>query len=588
MKTHGVVAWRKGHTWREDATGSYFYVNCAPYVAVKLKRLLPRADPHRSGWIVVSDTPEVARDLEWLCERYPMEMDDTTSARLLERATAHRAMEETIERILAGDRIHDDAFVTPEREPRDYQAVAADVASLTGRLLLLDVLGLGKSMSAILVLRDPKLLPAVVVCYPHLERQWAGEIAATFPWALTHAVNKGVPYDPSKLRSTGYRRPDVLIIGWSKLRGWGQHLAGEARTIIFDEVQELRTGHSSQKYTAAAQIADQALCRIGLSATPVYNYGGEIHNIVGVLAPDVLGSRPEFVREWCSSPGTDTTGEEEPRLGAGSKLRVRDPQALGLYLRDQGVMLRRTRKEVGRELPATDRIPHVVDVDEHMMDTLSAEVVDIADAYLARETSSKERFLLGGELDWKLRRLTGLSKAPYVAAFVEALLDDDPNEKVLLYGWHRDVYDQWRRRLAKHDPVFYTGTESRNQKHESFKRFTEGDSRILIASLRAGAGLDGLQGHSRTIVFGELDWSPGVHEQCIGRLERDGMGDGPVTAFFLFCESGSDPVVMSTLALKRSQSEPLIDPNADPFAPIQYDDSRVRRLAEAVKTRRKR
>jgi hypothetical protein len=48
--------------------------------------------------------------------------------------------------------------------------------------------------------------------------------------------------------------PDVLIIPYSKLRGWGDHLAGRVRTVIFDEVQELR--RPTAKYEAAARVAD--------------------------------------------------------------------------------------------------------------------------------------------------------------------------------------------------------------------------------------------------------------------------------------------------------------------------------------------
>ena len=43
--------------------------------------------------------------------------------------------------------------------------------------------------------------------------------------------------------------------------------------------------------------------------------------------------------------------------------------------------------------------------------------------------------------------------------------------------------------------------------------FIDGDARVLMMSLRSGAGLDGLQEVSHTAVFGELDWSPGVHRQ---------------------------------------------------------------------------
>jgi SNF2 family DNA or RNA helicase len=105
-------------------------------------------------------------------------------------------------------------------------------------------------------------------------------------------------------------------------------------------------------------------------------------------------------------------------------------------------------------------------------------------------------------------------------------------------------------------------------------------------SLRAGAGLDGLQSACRTVVFGELDWSPGVHEQCIGRVARDGQKD-PVAAYFLIAEMGSDPVIADVLGVKTAQIEGIRDPDAA-LVEQQIDPDKVKRLAEAFLEQRAR
>lgn len=99
-------------------------------------------------------------------------------------------------------------------------------------------------------------------------------------------------------------------------------------------------------------------------------------------------------------------------------------------------------------------------------------------------------------------------------------------------------------------------------------------------SLRSGAGLDGLQSVSRTVVFGELDWAYGVHEQAEGRVHRDGQKD-PVMAYYLTASAGSDPVVMDALGIKRGQLEGIRDPNAALVQKLQTDPDRIKRLAEA-------
>jgi SNF2 family DNA or RNA helicase len=81
-------------------------------------------------------------------------------------------------------------------------------------------------------------------------------------------------------------------------------------------------------------------------------------------------------------------------------------------------------------------------------------------------------------------------------------------------------------------------------------------------------------------VFGELDWSPGVHEQCIGRVHRDGQTE-KVVAYYLVSDRGSDPVVADVLGLKRAQIEGVRDPDASLIEKLETGGGHARRLAEA-------
>ena len=81
-----------------------------------------------------------------------------------------------------------------------------------------------------------------------------------------------------------------------------------------------------------------------------------------------------------------------------------------------------------------------------------------------------------------------------------------------------------------------------------------------------------------TVVFGELDWSPKVHDQVIGRLDRPGQTK-PVTAYFLHADGGSDPLVVAMLGLKASQSKGIVDPLSGAEV-VHSDESRIRLLAE--------
>ncbi len=107
-----------------------------------------------------------------------------------------------------------------------------------------------------------------------------------------------------------------------------------------------------------------------------------------------------------------------------------------------------------------------------------------------------------------------------------------------------------------------------------------GEAQVMFISLRSGAGLDGLQEAAKVVVLGELDWSPGVHEQVIGRIARDGQ-DEPVVAYYLVAEQGADPTIAQVLGLKRQQIEGIRDPNHALIQQLSSDGDRVRQLAEA-------
>lgn len=564
MKTYGTVT-RKNTSW---------VIETEPHVVVRLKRVFPRLSRQQGTRITIKDTLETCRDLAWFFERYPMVVAE--EAHLLRRAEQHRESATIVHELFAG--LRQPRSFDLALPARDYQRLAAELALRTRGLLIADDVGLGKTCQAICMLTDPSTRPALVVTLTHLTRQWENEIRKFAPSLTTHILKKGSPYNytaQANLFSGGH--PDVLICNYHKLAGWSETLAGLVKSVIFDEVHELRSGpqkgnDGSAKGTAARVIAEAAEYRLGLTATPIFNYGGEFFNVLETLRPGALGSKTEFLTEWC-------VGFPRPQIQA--------PKQFGAYVRDEGYMLRRTRKEVARELPTLTRAPHHVDADPDRLaqiDTAAGELARIILNKASRALAQGEQFRAGGELEGLVRQATGIAKAPAVAAFVRMLVEN--GERVVLYGWHREVYKIWLERLKEFKPALYTGSESANQKDEAKRRFVEKETPILIISLRSGAGLDGLQyAECRNVVFGELDWSPACHEQCEGRVHRDGQ-DEPVCAYYLITDQGSDPIVADVLGVKRGQLEGLRDPQGNAFAEVDVGGDRARQLAEMYLRRR--
>lgn len=571
MRTYGTCTLNKSGLWEVDAE---------PQVMMRLRRVFGRIG-QTHGKAFLKDTKEICNELRWFMERFPLQVDPFDY--LDDQADEYDVSMEDFHSILAGK--VDPRSFDMALPPRDYQRVAADLWLRRGSLLVADDVGLGKTATSICGLTQAITRPALVVTLAHLPKQWEAEIKKFAPSLTTHIIRKGQPYDIINFGKRGAKHkkgaqlnlldesddprfPDVLIINYHKLAGWADVLTGLMRTVIFDEVQELRR-NESHKYSAAVQIAVKADFKLGLSATPIYNYGIEIFNVMSALDPDALGTRGEFIKEWCFGEGEGVDR---------NKVSIKDPRAFGRYMRDQGLMIRRTRADVKREIPEVMKIPHHVEADPAALNNVADRVAELARIVMGQGGRGIDKMKAAEELNWKLRQATGIGKAPYIVEFVKLLLATE--KKVLVYAWHREVYTILLDGLKEFQPVMFTGSESPAAKLQSKEAFVHGDARILLMSLRAGAGLDGLQKATNTVLFAELDWSPGVHEQCEGRVARDGQ-EHPVMAYYMITDTGSDPVVSEALGVKRIQVEGLRSPDSDLVEKLQTDGSNVKRLAEA-------
>lgn len=547
---------------------------CEPHVRTRLRRHFPQVTLRPGDVIAITDNQENSRDLLWFVQRYPLQISASDEDHLKSQAMEHIDTELQVHQLLKQYRAP--ATFELALPPRKYQSEAATLMQLMHGLLIVDDLGLGKSATGICPMVGEGNLPALVVTLSHLTEQWRDEIAKFAPHLKTHILKSAKPYDLHSKPPRGKKYananltfkpvlPDVIICNYHKLSGWAEALGGTIAYFIADEVQELRI-EDSAKYRAAKYISDRASLRAGLSATPIYNYGREFFSVIECLRPGALGTKEEFLGNWCDSEG-----------------RVADPKAFGAHLRREALMLRRTRKDVGRELPPCTAIPHVIGSDSSVLDKIKGSAVELAKLILTNNQLGRgAKFTATQEFNVMMRQATGIAKAPYVAEFVRMILATE--QKVILFGWHREVYNIWLEQLAEFKPLLYTGTESNHQKTQAKKEFTEGECRVLIVSLRSGAGLDGLQKICRVGVFGELDWSPGVLEQCAGRYHRDGQEENTF-AYYLLAEDGSDPVMADVLGIKRSQIQGVRDPDAELIESLEVNSGGVKQMAAAFLAR---
>jgi SNF2 family DNA or RNA helicase len=532
------------HLWpRWKITGS-------PHAVMMARKLFSAESDERSHLsISFPATLGNFEELLLLMHRFPLALEGDAAVafeRFYRIAIAERAINIALPAVSGGVR-----YFRGKLLPFQVEGVA--FLAQVRKALLADDMGLGKTVMAFSFLDRVGQWPAAIVMQSHVQRHWEKKLPEFM--AAEPAGVGGLDYRAhNKLRFTslnGGKRLDgtpqaqIYLVHYLVLHAWAEFLIERGvKTVVFDECQELRHP-GTRKHDACSALARAADSVIGLSGTPIYNHGIEIHHVLNTLQRGCLGTKAAFERDWCGY--------------VGGKVIVTQPETLGQYLRDRRLMLRRRKDEVKLELPAKRRVVEPIDADA----AIFAELVRHA-AELARQAAEIadpfDRARMEQEAIRETRRATALAKLPAVIAFLRGLME--AGEPTLCFTHHHATVDGICEALEEFAPARITGREDKAGKDESQRRFVAGDTDLCLIALRTATGLDGLQARARVVVFAELDWSPAVHRQAEDRAHRMGQRDS-VLVYYLVTDLGTDPFVMMTLNLKESQFTGLMHDRAE-------------------------
>ena len=521
-RTYGTLSYnRRSRCW---------VVKGDPSVTEMCKRLFPGSAGSKRGEARFPAHRRTAGELCWLMMRFPLTVkmaDLPLWDKAVADARAYAVRQEQAARMPSRMTPPEGSFTG---ELMAFQQEGLAFLLQHDRCLLADEMGLGKTVQALSWLASTGLCPALVIPPAHLTRNWQEETARFLRIdgapPRVHVIRGLKPYDLPEA--------DVYVMHYLLLRGWKETLPTlPFRAVIFDEIQELRhTG--TEKYSAASLLSESCEHVIGLSGTPIYNKGGEIWNVINILDYHFLGDWESFSREWC--------------YGYGNAVVVK-PDLLGAYLKREGLMLRRTKQEVLKELPPKRRLVQELDWNDKVYARLMEPILPELLRWKSDGTlTASARAMLEEQISQRARQATGVAKAPYVCQFVRALLEG--GEKVLLFAHHHEVMDIYKKELHAFAPGFITGRETSAMKDRAVERFMTGKTDLVCISLRAASGLN-LQ-RATCVVFGELDWSPAVHSQAEDRAHRIGQEDS-LLCYYLVSPQGSDAAMQEALGLKVSQ-----------------------------------
>jgi len=129
------------------------------------------------------------------------------------------------------------------------------------------------------------------------------------------------------------------------------------------------------------------------------------------------------------------------------------------------------------------------------------------------------------------------SKAQKVRRFISQLLEEQPDEKLLLFTEYRDTLD-YLLDFVQDEPwadeiLVIHGDVDKEERARIEDEFNHGQSRLLFATDAASEGID-LQHSCHIMANYELPWNPNRLEQRIGRIHRYGQDKEVKVWNFLF------------------------------------------------------
>jgi len=483
--------------------------------------------------------------------------------RLLSEAGDLRHAPEWLERLQAIDRAQNLQPEIPSGLRATLRAYQYDGYAWMSRIdawgagaCLADDMGLGKTIQAIaLILAKTAEGPALVIAPTSVCANWRLEIERFAP--SLEVVLFGPGDRQEVLANMGPGK--VMISSYGLLQSEEKTVAEiHWRVAVLDEAQAIKNFNAKRSQAALKLDAD---FRLATTGTPIENNLDELWSIFHFINPGLLGSRRHFQRRFA------TPIEREGSQAASSQLNA----LISPFL------LRRTKAQVLRELPAKTEISLLVELSEEeraFYEALRRDLVSELSA-LRRQNPAQLRFhVLGAIMKLRLAvcnpqlvRAESTLDSSKQKAFAE-LLDE------LLKNGHKVlVFSQFVRHLELIRPIleerrvsyhYLDGSTPAKERAEAVAAFQRGERDVFLISLRAG-GL-GLNLTAANYVI-HLDpwWNPAVENQASDRAHRLGQTK-PVTIYRLVSQNTIETKILDLHQKKRRLAEQLLADHDAPSA----------------------
>ncbi len=428
---------------------------------------------------------------------------------------------------------------------------------------LADDMGLGKTIQYLALMQDRHRAglvknPSLVVVPKSLIFNWHQECTKFTP-ELKVVEYTGLAR--SRLRKK-LARADIVLTTYGTVRRDVLHLKEmDFDYIVLDEAQAIK--NPSSQVAKATRLLKSAN-RLALTGTPIENHLRDLWSIFEFLNPGMLGRASIFKLH------TSEAADDESRKLLSQALRP--------------FILRRTKKEVARELP--DKFEQTIVC--NMGKQQEQLYTELRDHYRSSLLGMVKKQGLARSKIHVLEALLRLRQAACHPALLDEKHLDDPSAKLdvlgmqlsdLLEEGHKAlVFSQFtsylaivRRHLDQRKIAYeYLDGQTRNRKERIDHFQNDPACGVFLISLKAG-GL-GLNLTAADYVF-LLDpwWNPAVEMQAIDRAHRIGQ-TRQVFAYRLICKNTVEEKIAELQTKKKELAEAILQADNNLISNLTADD----------------
>lgn len=484
------------------------------------------------------------------------------------------------------------------------------LSALSGQCLT-DATGLGKTVSTIALcgfLRSRGFKGRfIVVTIPSSAKQWAKEFEKFSDLRVEYVTNAS---DDHRKASVGKKQrlksyesffsgdSDALILTYFNLLHDGirapegvrrrdtkkrylgeffEYLGDAEYMVVFDEAQSLKT-LTSQTHKICKVLANRAVYKYALTATPIMNNLYDLFGISSVLTPDLIGDVRLFEENFCVFEEKQVLAYRPKKKLTPSEYKKAPKRRIRVHtgyknLDEFREMVRpfyygHRKTEVEDQLPKL--IQKIVSVDltptqrkvyrlikEEAIEELSRGLEDGSKvslnnlnklAFLQQAVNSLE--VLPDDLG------SGHTDSAKIDEVIRIIQEELSGDKVVVFSKFRKIIDILQRRMNDLGikTARITGAEGGEEKYESQSVFREDPSVQVCLITSAGSASVNLQ-VAQYLICMDLPWSVGAFVQLVGRIHRLGSTHKSVVAMFLLAESTIDTYMWGVLTEKMDLSD---------------------------------